>query len=152
MSLPGFNLTNRSSLITGVDSKLGYAFTEPEIEKDLSSKSLFVQSFNENIKTDLEATGDVIRNSATTKASDSGVKGNGFYCNKFSYFNENEDVNPSFDNAVNDTIFSQQLFSDAEAKRVYTNTTMYAPGYSIDFSQGNVAGAPAYGLKDSETL
>ena len=151
MSLPGFNLTNRSSLLTGVDSKLGYAFTEPEIEKDLSSKSLFMQSFNENIRTDLESSGDIIRNSTTTKANDSGVKGIGFYCNKFSYFNE-ENITPTFDNAVNDTIFSQQLFSDADAKRDYTNTTMYAPGYSIDFSQGNVAGKPAFGLKDNNTI
>lgn len=151
MSLPGFNLTNRTSLLTGVDSKLGYAFTEPEIEKDLSSKSLFVQSFNENVKMDLDSAGDIIRNSTTKKAGDYGVKGNGFYCNKFSYFNE-ENITPSFDNAVNDTIFSQQLFSDADAKREYTNTTMYAPGYSIDFSQGNVAGAPAFGLKDNNTI
>ena len=153
MSVPGFNISNRTSLFTGVDSKLDYAFTEPEVEKNLASKSLFMQSFNENIKGDIQSTGDIIRNNTNTKpAVNSEVKGTGYCCNKFSYFNEDEKVTPAFDNAVTDTIFSQQLFSDAEAERVYTNTTMYAPGYSIDFSEGNIAGRPAYGLKDNNTL
>ena len=36
MSVPGFNISNRTSLFTGVDSKLDYAFTEPEVEKKRS--------------------------------------------------------------------------------------------------------------------